>query len=320
MTDFTFNPKLTTQLDPVVSPLVLPAAITSGTVPQLALADGIARGQAIVGRCRLNDVLLGLKVAQPTEALEVVLKVSTDDATPKWWGKGKTDQRYKWSKARVFSVISQGRLVGALMLKGYFSSAELRYRLQPDELDDDGLLMIEIIPQSDSALRVMEDPLAGVRIDSIIVGTVSGAQSAAQFSGASPNTFWGEYALVVPGPKAEWVSLELTEKPPLAGFARYNRATRLAARILRKAGVLTRRGLRRVIPGAAIDEVVKHLTVELFDIDNQPVEVIWRPTKLGLDVKIPAGTEPLSLRVALPPENWRRLGYSKYAVWRFLDR
>lgn len=316
--DFLTNPRLTTQLDPLVEPLMLPAAVTSGRMPQLTLADGLARGQAIIGRCRLSNVLLGLKIMPANEPLEVILKLSTDDTTPKWWEKGK-EQRYAWSKARVFSVISQGKPVGAFMLKGFFSSAELRFRLRPEDLDEDGLLMIEIMPKEEPAMDAMEDPLAGVRIDSIILGTVSGTQSVAQFSGASPNTFWGEYALVVPGPTAQWVSLELTEKPPLAGFARYHRLARFGARALRKAGVVARRGLRRVIPGANIEEMAKHLTVELLDAENQPVAVSWRPTRRGVDIEIPAGTEPLSLRVALPPEGWKRLGYSKYAVWRFLD-
>ena len=75
------NPGMTTTFDDVVTPLTLPVDLTGGAVPEAMVMDGIVRGQAIVGRTRSNDTMLGLKFDNGGRPVRVDLELSADEAT-----------------------------------------------------------------------------------------------------------------------------------------------------------------------------------------------------------------------------------------------
>ncbi len=188
------DPRFLTMFDAPVPPAGLPVALASGTDPALQLADGLFRGDGLVGRVTHLDALIGVRVAVPAavKSVRVGVTLAVDDASPRWWDERVPEEvpRRRPTAPRLIRVLSQGESRAVTMLRrsaadrGRPTCTVVTFDLAGTELDPDGLLVVELRSVSDrlppwAASQVLPYSAVGVRVDRIdVVAQPSAAVSA----------------------------------------------------------------------------------------------------------------------------------------------
>jgi hypothetical protein len=191
--------------DQPVPVLELPATIDNGSEPALFVMDGFVRGLGIVGRFGASPGLIGIKVAtgglrDPDSSarrsgadsgprpLRITLTLRADGETAQWW-----EHRVKESVRprlphgpRVVLVRSQGATRGAALFArrpgafSFLSTSTVSFDLAPEEVPDDGLLIIELAdPPERLTDQMAPSPAVGIRLDSIEIAEATGEPPAA---------------------------------------------------------------------------------------------------------------------------------------------
>lgn len=178
-----------TEFDRPAARLAVPGAVTSGRGPELRLDDGLTRGDGVVGRFEASPALVAVKLAPVRGDVTVTVRLAADEDTAAWW-----ERRVPESvrprlphEPRLLRVRSQGRTRGAVVLARRPWDFALRgrvrfaFRLTPDELPDDGILIVELadltrdLPES-LAAALAPHAAVGVRVDAIDVTEADAAE------------------------------------------------------------------------------------------------------------------------------------------------
>ncbi len=330
------NPGMTTTFDSKVTPLTLPVELTGGAVPEALVMDGIVRGQAIIGRLRGNQTLLGLKFDNAGQSVRVELALSADDATWDWWV-ARVPEDAQDSPAQLPRLVavragSKARLVGATVVTRLPEDAHgptravISFDLDAAELDSDGLLIIEVEGLGLGRPDLHEvQPALGLRIDSVRIEAhdPNAPAPATQVSGgntAKARTRGG-WLSIIPGTGQTQVDLELVDAPlQLTRLASINRYGKYAARVARKGTSKGRRHLRQVVAKAgSATPVLDGLEMEVLDLAGNPITD-------GVTVSVPSGGrlrlqvadhvgEPILVRLTTSPEGMRSAGFLGRGEW-----
>jgi hypothetical protein len=189
-----------TDFDKLVVPCAVPIEIASGQEAALQVADQVHRGVQIVGRFERSG-LAGFKVAAAGRRLRVTVTLAVDAGSVRGWHEGEPDVAEAGKGLpRLIQIRSQGRLRQCVLLKAgsRIKRSVVVFDLLPEEMPDDGLICVEALDIMEGrgvsgALReavagsVMEDGVAGVRIDSVAFA-VSPAEGQAM---AAARQTWG---------------------------------------------------------------------------------------------------------------------------------
>jgi len=175
---------LQTAFETPVPSLPVPGTLTSGNRPELMVVDKVARGVALLGRFGATPALFGLKVRPNGGPVRVCVRFSIDDASVAWW-EARAPEHQKdceGARGRLFLVRSQGVTRAAVFLvpgpqdADGVTRGEVRFDLSADELDEAGLLVVEVqsIDHVPPWARQQLTPFAaiGVRIDAVDLADV----------------------------------------------------------------------------------------------------------------------------------------------------
>jgi hypothetical protein len=169
-----------TEFDRPAARLAVPGAVTSGRRSELRLDDGLTRGDGVVGRFDASPALVAVKLAPVRSDVTVTVRLVADEDTAAWWERRVPESVQPRSphEPRLLRVRSQGRTRGAVVLARRPWDFALRgrvrfaFRLTPDELPDDGILIVELadvtrdLPAS-LATTLAPHAAVGVRLDAI---------------------------------------------------------------------------------------------------------------------------------------------------------
>lgn len=174
-----------TEFDRPTPRLPLPGSVTSGTQPELQLVDGLTRGDKVVGRFETSPGLFAVKLAPAREPLRVTVRLAADVDTAAWWEQRvpeHVEPRAPYGP-RLLAVRSQGETRGAVLLArkpedfDWRAKARFSFELSPDELPDDGFLVLEatdVVAAAPSwATQVAGHGAVGVRVDTVEVTPVA---------------------------------------------------------------------------------------------------------------------------------------------------
>ncbi|MCE1179851.1 MAG: hypothetical protein LWW86_12610 [Micrococcales bacterium] len=175
------NPGIETDFDDVVAPLSVPAQLTSGAAPELMMMDGLARGQAIIGRGWATQTMTGLKLDSAGRDVRVSVRLSLDNAAGEWWAtrtpEGRAGER-PW-RPRVIAFSCQGAAVGSVTLTRAETAAPaptpatIHFEVPAARIDPDSLLVIEMGgAASGREGSALPSAMVGVRVDGIQVEAV----------------------------------------------------------------------------------------------------------------------------------------------------
>lgn len=277
--------------------LDLPVEITSGKDPGICILDQVVRGTGIVGRVTGDFGAVALKVRGTGRPMHVSVTVHLDEVATRWWSDRVKPPRNVPELPRLVVLRSQGLIRGAALLarrqgwrRAGGSKITIEYDLTAEELDADGLLLIELAEPPRPPWvegRLTPRSALGVRIDRICVQPAADPDSSgdsAANSGCDLAVFQpgvtGDFrvdALSVPpapplprSPSNRWTR----RKPARAGF----KAVRLAQRVATRATA-------KALPARA-GNGLDLLAVDLVTGEPAAVEVLKRRPG-GLDVRLP---------------------------------
>jgi hypothetical protein len=180
-------PRFQTAYDQAIEPLRLPGELTAGSAAQLSVVDRLARGNAIVGCFVGSPAMLGVKVRPTGRPIRVTVHFSIDNRSLDWWEERVPEELgpRDATTPRLFVVRSQGKTRGAVLLirqavdVGAGTGGVVTFDLQPDELSEQGLFVLEVISADhDLPEWAVAAPqgTVGVRVDRIEFGEVVKAQ------------------------------------------------------------------------------------------------------------------------------------------------
>jgi hypothetical protein len=159
--------------------LELPVEVTSGRDDGLAIVDQVIRGTAIVGRVTGSFGAVALKVRGTGGPVRVTVGIRLDDLSTRWWSDQVRPPRQTPERPRLVLIRAQGDIKGAALLarrQGWRRaggvSVDVGFDLTADELDRDGLLVLELAETARPAWtdgRVSPQSALGLRIDRITV-------------------------------------------------------------------------------------------------------------------------------------------------------
>lgn len=236
-----------TRYDEARHTLDLPVEVTSGRDDALCIVDQVIRGVAIVGRVTGDYGAVALKVRGTGRPVRVTVTVQLDELSTRWWSDRVKPPRLTPERPRLVLIRAQGNIKGAALLarrqawrRASSTTAEVGFDLAADELDRDGLLVIELAEPERPAWthgRVSQRSALGLRIDRI---TVREQGPPVPFSYRPTGC---DLALLPPdGPSAFRLDVNTVEyAPPLPRTPSGKITRRKPARAVFKAGRLARR-------------------------------------------------------------------------------
>ena len=144
---------LATSFDTPAVALEPPGAVRRGDDAALVSVDHIARGSGFIGRINGPFATTAIRVVDVAYALRVNVRIGIDDLTDAFWAERvKTPQTPP--RVRAAEVWCQGVRRGAIVVDPDAASrfdssdgvhrAELGFRLEASELDDSGVLVVEL--------------------------------------------------------------------------------------------------------------------------------------------------------------------------------
>jgi hypothetical protein len=168
-----------TEYDEPAAVLDLPAEITSGRGVGICILDQVVRGTAIVGRVIGDFGAVALKVRGTGEPMHVSVLVHLDEMATRWWSDRVKPPLTAPELPRLVLLRAQGTIRGAALLarrQGWRRAGSAKvwvdFDLTADELDQDGLLVVELAEPHLPAWaqsRLSVRAAVGVRIDKISV-------------------------------------------------------------------------------------------------------------------------------------------------------
>ncbi|AGL14147.1 hypothetical protein [Actinoplanes sp. N902-109] len=272
----------------------LPLDVSSGQ--DLGIVDQVVRGRSIVGRVTGDYGAVGLKMRNPGGPAQVSVLIHLDEVATRWWSDRVRPSRLTPELPRLVLVRAQGGLRGAAVLArrqglrgAGGAKATVTFDLGPADLDEDGLLMVELAepPRPDwTAGRIAARAALGLRIDKISVRPqpTTSAPTAPAATGCDlalvppdlPDVFRLELSPVTPAPPLP-VSPTHTwsrRKPARAGFK--------ALRIARRAGTRVVAEVHKSRPvdgfGVRATDLLTGVPVDLEIVDRAPGSVTLRRT------------------------------------------
>jgi len=290
-----------TDYDATPTVIELPFDIDSGRADGICIVDQVLRGTGIVGRVTGDYGAVGLKVRSPGVATRVTVVVHLDELATRWWSDRVRPPRTAPELPRLVLIRAQGELRGAVLLarrqglrRAGGAKATIEFDLTADELDGDGLLMVELAepPRPEwTAGRIAPRAALGVRIDRISVraqepttaSTVATEPTGCDLAVLAPNSpesFRLDVSAVPPAPPLprspshKWTR----RKPARAGFK--------VLRAARRAGTRVAAEVAKSRPGA-------ELGVHAVDLlTGVPVRVkVVRHRHGGLDLRLAGPAE-----------------------------
>jgi hypothetical protein len=162
--------QIETEFDQPAVPVTVPAKISAGFGDKVRIVDGVLRSERAVGRVSMSPALVGIKLIGGGRPLRVTIRLALDNASANYLnGRNQlpaaTITPYD---TRELVIRSQGVTRGAVVLGRrpsdftFATSATFGFDLGPDEVDDDGLLIIELAEVVRGSFAAM-----GVRFDTI---------------------------------------------------------------------------------------------------------------------------------------------------------
>ncbi|MGJ3510072.1 hypothetical protein [Enemella sp. A6] len=190
-----------THFDIPVEPIPADERVTAGTTEGLMVMDGMVRGVGIISRIRNNYALLGFKAPRFDGPVRVSLDLCVDQAS-----ETETTKVRAWAarKARIqaggdedelvelpplpphrlVQITTRGREVALVALESRRTCRQqVEFILQPDEVDPDGLTLLEFYGLDANDLGIREYGLVGVRIDGITMTTAEEPSCPTQVTG-----------------------------------------------------------------------------------------------------------------------------------------
>lgn len=168
-----------TEFDDPVPSREIPAVFTSGSGPEVLVADRVSRGKAIVGRVNAESGAVALKVRTDGRPVRVRADLHVDGASQAAWARAVSPGWGARELPRLVTVRAQGTTRAAALMsrpRGRLRMREahawVEFDLRADEVVD-GLLILEVadarLPQWASL-----SPLAavGVRINRVEVAAI----------------------------------------------------------------------------------------------------------------------------------------------------
>ena len=273
----------------------LPVDVTSGRDKGVCIVDQVIRGTGIIGRVTGDYGAVGLKVRSPGVATRVTVVVHLDEMGTRWWSDRVRPPRLAPELPRLVLVRAQGELRGAAVLarrqglrRAGGAKVTVAFDLTPEELDGDGLLMVELAepPRPEwAADRFAARSALGVRIDSISVR----AQSEPTASTGSDQPTGCDLAVLTPGSGQFRLDVSaVPQAPPLPRSPSHKLTRRKPARAGFKVLRAARRAGTRVVAEVAKSRPGSGLGVHAVDLLTGvpvPVEVVNRRPG-GLDLRL----------------------------------
>ncbi|GAA0798974.1 hypothetical protein [Spirilliplanes yamanashiensis] len=233
--------------------LDLPAAVTGGQHPAVAVVDNVVRGSGIVGRVTGDAGAVAVRLRPGPEPVRVTVAVSLDEISTRWWADRVRPPRTRGERPRLVLVHSQGALRGALVLargqgwlRGVPAAGTVTFDLDPAELAD-GLLVVELTPAgalpAAVAGRFSGNDAIGLRIDRIDARPAAGPAPVFRSAGAG-------FAVAAPGAREVRLPRAAGPAAPPPARAPGNRWTR--QKPARAAWKVLRTGRRVAYRGAAV--------------------------------------------------------------------
>lgn len=312
-----------TDYDAAPTVIELPVDVDSGRDEGVCIVDQVVRGTGIVGRVTGDYGAVGLKVRSPGVATRVTVVVHLDELATRWWSDRVRPPRLAPELPRLVLVRAQGELRGAAVLarrqglrRAGGAKATVEFDLTADELDGDGLLMVELAEPPRPAWtagRIAARSALGVRIDRISVR----AQEPTTANTAPTDPTGCDLAVLAPNPP-ERIRLEVSAVPPAPPLPRSpsNRWTRRkparagfkVLRAARRAGTRVVAEVSKSRPGAGLGvhavDLLTGVPVEVDIVRQRPGCLDLRlagpvegPVLIGLD----DGDRGLSCRIVPAP-------------------
>jgi hypothetical protein len=302
-----------TEFDEPHSPATLPLTLSRGFDPSVAILDQVIRGNGIVGRVTGDFGAVAIKVNGTGRPVRVSVTVGLDEVATRWWADRLRPSRLAPELPRLIAIRAQGRIRGAAVLarrQGWrgaaAAEATVSFDLTAEELDSDGLLIVEIAETrrpSWAAGRLSDRSAIGLRFNTIGV-----REQHAPAVTEGPTGFTGcDFAVLQPGAP---VSYRLTTgavptAPPLPLSPRNRITRRKPARAVFKLTRAARRVALRAVPHRAgeLDDVLA------FDLlSGEPVKLAVQHRDNGAEIRLaePAtGPVLLGSATAQPVLSWR---------------
>jgi hypothetical protein len=276
--------------------LELPVEVTSGRDEGLCIVDQVIRGTAIVGRATGDFGAVALKVRGNGRPVHVTVTIQLDDMSTRWWSDRVRPPRLTPERPRLVLVRAQGDLKGAALLarrqawrRATNSIVEIGFDLTADELDRDGLLVVELAEAPRPPWvegRLSRQSALGLRIDRITVREQADGEPV-RFAYRPTHC---DLALLPPGgPSSFRLDVDTVEyAPPLPRTPTGRITRRTPARAVFKAGRMARRVAVSAGSRVKPDRPGSSLGVLAVDLSNgEPVDVSIVGRRSGsLDVKL----------------------------------
>lgn len=170
-----------TVFDDPPPPTRAPFKISRGDHPAVRVTDSFVRDNHGIGRCEGSPALIGLKLAKPDQPVRVTISLRATVETGATWRRFAPERvaSREAYQPRVLLVRSQGATRAVVVIArepgafAYDSRHVVRFDVQPSELSDDGLLVIELAEPAEPPLWAMSQlaphPAAGVEITAVDV-------------------------------------------------------------------------------------------------------------------------------------------------------
>lgn len=167
---------LGTALDVPVQPLNIPGELTSRAGKAMYVLDGVNRAPRRLARIARPAGLMGVKLANPGARIRITLQLLVDEVSTRMWHQhhvglvgGRVDPDDPLPDVsrqhRLVEISVQGRPRGVLMLSLRQRDAEsvrqqFRLELDPDEIDEGGLVMIGFEQPENPPVWMQQDLMA----------------------------------------------------------------------------------------------------------------------------------------------------------------
>jgi hypothetical protein len=322
----------------------LPAEVTSGQDPTVHIVDQVTRGTGIIGRITGDFGAVALRLRSSGQPVRVSVGLHLDATATWWWGDRVKPDPGVAERPRLVLVRSQGRLRTAAVLaraQGWLRAgggrATVGFDLAADDLDEDGLLVIEladpapVLPEW-AASRLSASAPIGLRIDRIEVRPIP--PGTPPLSAVRPGDARCPFVVLdaggpaqrlpdAGGPTGRRVRLEVTTAPPAPPVPRSpsNRWTRqkparAAAKVLRTLRRGTGRGAAEVLPAVHPDlNRLVPRAVDLVTGAERPVQVV-RHDGDQLDLRVAGPSDGPVLIGLHDPRGGRRERISRQLACR----
>lgn len=312
-----------TEVDEPAVVATLPAVLSRGDDPAVAVVDQVARAAEAVGRVTGDAGTLLLRVEPRGGPLRVRVELRLDDTATRWWADRVRPPRGQAERPRLVLLRSQGRTRAGVVLarrQGWLAGVDacgtVAFDLEAQEVAD-GLVVVELAAPRLPAWasdRLSVDAPTGLRLDRIVVEEATGTPPV---DAAPPR---GALVVVPAGAQHAHLvrySVPPAPPPPRAPGNRWTRQlpARAAFKVLRTLRRVAGRAAATVTPPAFRAGRLRCLAVDLGT--GADVGVIAEPAgRHGIDIRITTPVDGPVLLGLVDPAGVRRERTARQPAWR----